>query len=56
MTEIYIITWSYGDGSGFGVIRAFADIEAANDLLTLLKVHADTKTFTLHKVPFVGVA
>jgi hypothetical protein len=43
---IHVVMWSYADNSSFGIVRAFRHKEDADDLMMILRAHAD-RTFSV---------
>ena len=48
MDEIWVLSWRYGDGSGSGVLRAYADEDRAKEDMDLLD---DCKEYELTCLP-----
>jgi hypothetical protein len=48
---VFVITWGYSDGSGFGVIeRAFKEEEEAHWVAKLLVDQDTYKTYSVHEL------
>jgi hypothetical protein len=45
----YVVTWHYHDHSGFGVVAIRDNADAATRLVAFLKLHCDSKVFTIHE-------
>jgi len=50
MEDVYVIWWKYGDGSGCGVMRAYADRQRAEEDLELL-VFDSNRQFEIAELP-----
>ena len=44
---IYVVLWSYADNSSFGVVGVYSTEERANNIVKLLREHADTRSFSV---------
>lgn len=53
MKTIYVITWAYGDGSGFGVVGALTDPDRALAMLAFVKKFSEGsgRNFSIVETP-----
>jgi len=51
MEEVHVIWWRYGDGSGAGVLRAYADQQRADEDMDLLENSDCSRQYKIETVP-----
>lgn len=54
MTDIWVITWKYGDNSGAGVVRAYEHESQCDIDFNMLKEQSSSRLFEKVKVQMIG--
>lgn len=49
--DVHVIWWRYSDGSGAGVLRAYADEQRANEDMDLLNFGGGGREYKIEMVP-----
>lgn len=49
---IWLVHWQHYDKSGSDFVKAFAEQRDAEELLEILKKHADGREYMMHRVPY----
>ncbi len=52
MEDVYVILWSYTDGSGNGVVRVYIEKKSAEEDLEILQNHCTDKAFEIFNTPY----